>query len=80
MNYEKYDYSIKIKQLQPSIGGVLKFVAKIGYIYKIEKAKPDKKIKHNFGECYGKTREEAHEKMKNKIEEWICKQNAKTKI
>jgi len=67
---KNFDYSIRIEKLQPPIGGILKYASKVSYIYETNEGQPDKEVKHNSEECWGKTEDEAREKMKEKIEAW----------
>ena len=61
----KYDYWVKVQELIPPLGENRFFA--IAEIHEIGKGKAD----YDLGEVWGKTREEAEEKMNKKIIEWV---------
>ena len=65
-----YEYIIDVRLLNPPIGKTYYYFAKVSYLYC-----DNVKIKHDFREKWGRTKEEAKEKMEEEIKEWIKSQN-----
>ncbi|MBI2612808.1 hypothetical protein HYW59_03310 [Candidatus Kaiserbacteria bacterium] len=61
----KHDHWVNIEEIKPPMGE-LKFAAK-ATIHEIGKGEVD----HGLGEVWGKTREEATQKMNEKIKQWL---------
>jgi hypothetical protein len=68
----KYDYYIETEELHPPIGGVYRFAAKVGGLVKVTGPHSTERISHSFGEVWGRTREEAEEKLRKQIDDWIA--------
>lgn len=65
MKVQKYDSFVKVRELKPPLGEN-KFYAH-AEIHEIGKGK----VEHGIGERWGKTKEEASNKMNEEIEQWI---------
>lgn len=65
MKLQKYDHWVKVNELVPPLGRN-KFFA-TAEIHEIGGIKVD----HSLGEVWGKTREEAYNKMQEMIRQWI---------
>ena len=65
MRPEKYDYWVSVNEMIPPLGEN-RFFAKVE-IHETGNGK----VEHNLGEVYGKTREEAHDKMHTLARQWI---------
>ncbi len=65
-----YKYIIDVRELEPPIGKTYYHVASVSHLYC-----DSVKIKHDFREKWGRTKEEAEKKMEEEIKEWIKSQN-----
>ena len=61
----KYDHWVRVDEIIPPLGEN-RFAAK-AEIHEIGKGR----VEHNLGEVWGKTREEATQKMSEKISQWL---------
>jgi len=61
----KYEYYIDSRELLPPIGNRYYYVTKVQSMYC-----NDAKIEDDFGETWGRDKEEAEEKMEKKIQKW----------
>jgi hypothetical protein len=69
---EKYDYEIDTEKLNPPLGGTLHYAAKVSFLVRLKENHTSERVSHNLGERWGATREEAFDKMKQAVEEWIA--------
>lgn len=70
----EYSYYISTEKLLPPIGGVYTYAAKLAKL--VRNPGPDsmevKFSEHRMGEMWGKTEEEAYQKVLRKVEDWIA--------
>lgn len=67
----KYDYNIITEKLNPPIGGVYRYAAKLNAFVRLIEGGGTERVQATLGERYGKTEEEAYRKMQSAVEEWI---------
>jgi len=70
-----YDYYIDTKKVIPPVGRTLGWAAYVQFMF-LKSDQENVKIEHDFGEALGRTKEEAHNKMKARVEEWIKTQES----
>lgn len=68
---ENFNYEIIVTEINPPIGGVYRFAAKVGVI--TEHGRNVRFHQPNLGEVHGKTKEEARDKMDDLIIKWFKK-------
>ncbi len=59
----KFDYEIQTSEIIPPLPGGERYAAKVSFL--------GAAVTRNFGETWGKTEEEARQKMEQAVEEWI---------
>jgi hypothetical protein len=69
-NLKIVDLNFLIEELIPPIGGTLKYAAKVQFLY-VEDNSGRRKVKHDFGETWGRTKDEATEKMQKMVDSWL---------
>ncbi|MBA3715169.1 MAG: hypothetical protein H0W76_22365 [Pyrinomonadaceae bacterium] len=68
----QYDYDIITEKLNPPIGGTHNYAAKLnGFVKRIGPGKTEP-VKHQLGERWGTTKQEAYARMQQAVEEWIA--------
>jgi hypothetical protein len=71
----EYEYYIDTKEIFPPIGRTLKYAGFVHFMF-YDDGKEKTRIKHDFGETYGRTVEDATEKMEEKVQKWIKSQKS----
>ncbi|HYU64800.1 MAG TPA: hypothetical protein VEK36_00825 [Candidatus Paceibacterota bacterium] len=66
---KKYEYNLNVKEVIPATE-MYQYAARVSFLDRVDSETPEK-ILHNFGEARGKTRGEAIEKMRIRVEGWI---------
>lgn len=69
----KFDWSVTVTELNPPIGNLYRYYAKVAYMYEAHGG-TETTVDHNFGETHGETKREAHEKMATRVQQWIQSQ------
>jgi hypothetical protein len=62
------DLEITVTEIQP-IGGTFKYAAIVQFLY-VRDQHGRRKVHHNFGETWGKSKDEARENMRDKVRDW----------
>ncbi len=68
----QYDYDIITEKLNPPIGGMYSYAAKVNVLVKIIGPGKTERVKHQIGERWGTTEQEAHAEMEQAVKEWIA--------
>lgn len=76
---KRYDYEILTEKLNPPIGGLRRYAAKV-ILSKLEDNNQSQRvIVEGLGEVWGNTEQEAYQKMQQAVEDWIARQGCSTK-
>ena len=70
----KYDYEIITEKLNPPLGEN-RYAAKVYYMVKRMGPGHTERVNPNIGERWGKTEQEAYQKVKTALEEWIAERS-----
>ncbi|MBX4211528.1 MAG: hypothetical protein KW806_01900 [Candidatus Yanofskybacteria bacterium] len=66
---KKYEYNLNVNEVIPAME-TYQYTAKVSFLDRVDSETPQK-ISYDFGEAHGKTKGEAIEKMRVKVEGWI---------
>jgi hypothetical protein len=67
---DQYDYEIAVEKLNPPMGSK-RFAAKLAFMVRLKEAGQSERLYPNLGEHWGVTEQEAEDKVKRSVEEWI---------
>jgi hypothetical protein len=67
---DKYDYEIITEKLNPPIGGIYRYAAKISFLVRLGEGSQRERVNPNLGEWYGTTEREAEEKIRQAVDDW----------
>lgn len=70
----KFDYEILCEKLNPAIGGLRRYAAKVILTRRGDDGKASRVLDHGLGEVWANTEEEAIQKMRQAVELWIKQQ------
>ena len=68
----QYDYDIITEKLNPAIGGAYSHAAKVNVFVKLIGTNQTDPVRHQLGERWGKSEQEAYARMQQAVEEWIA--------
>ena len=69
----KFNYDVFVNKLNPPLGGMLKYYAKVPHIYE-DLCTKETEVYVEFGETWGETKDEAEQKMREIVNKWIKQQ------
>jgi len=73
----RYDYEVFTEKLDPPIGGLRRYAATV-ILTRLHDNRPSERIAvDGLGEMWGNTEQEAYQKMRQAVEDWISQQSEK---